>query len=109
MKHLFAPLSLAAVGLAILLSFSGCAQVAQVANTVCTDMAKIPPDAAAALNALDPHTALGVYWADAKSACINGVPTVGVTGDWANQMWGAVKGLLPQVLPSLIPLLVGIL
>ena len=88
---------------------AGCQQAAQITTSVCTDIAQIPPPAAATLNSLDPHSALGVYWADAKSACTNGVPTSGVGTDWANQMWGAVKGLIPQVLPSLLPILVGLL
>ena len=98
-----------ATAISLPLAFSGCQQAAQVADTVCTDMAAMPPAAAAALNSLDPKSALGVYWADAKSACLNGVPTVGVSGDWRGQMWQAVKMLIPQVLPSLLPMLVGLL
>ncbi len=98
-----------AAALALPLAFSGCQQAVQVADTVCTDMAAMPPAAALALNSIDPHSPLGIYWADAKSACLNGVPTAGVSGDWRGSMWQAVKMLIPQVLPSLLPMLVGLL
>jgi hypothetical protein len=98
-----------AAALSLPLAFSGCQQAVRVADTVCTDMAALPPAAAAALNSIDPHSPLGIYWADAKSACLNGVPTAGVSGDWRGQMWQAVKMLIPQVLPSLLPMLVGLL
>jgi hypothetical protein len=98
-----------AAAIALPLTFSGCQQAAQVADTVCTDMAAMPPAAAAALNSIDPHSALGVYWLDAKSACLNGAPIAAVSGDWRGAMWQAVKMLIPQVLPSLLPMLVGLL
>jgi hypothetical protein len=94
-----------AVALALPLAFSGCSQVSSVVSTVCTDMAALPPAAATSLNAVDPHSALGVYWADAKSACLNGVPTAGVSATWATTMWASVKALAPVVLPFLIGLL----
>lgn len=98
-----------AAALVLPLAFSGCTQATQVADTVCTDMAAMPAAAAAALNSLDPHSTLGIYWADAKSACLNGVPAPSVSGDWRGEMWRAVKLLIPQVLPSLLPMLVDLL
>lgn len=69
----------------------------------------MPPAAIASLNALDPHSAIGVIWADAKSACTNGAPAPGVSVSWGSMLWGELKVLIPQMLPSLIPMLVGLI
>jgi hypothetical protein len=102
-------LNIRALTVAAILGLAACTQVAQVETTVCTDLAKIPPGAAAALDAQDPHSAIGVLWADAKAACANGVPAPGVSADWGGMIWGELKVLIPQVLPSLLPLLLGLL
>ena len=88
-----------------MLVVGGCAQV----KTVCTDLAAMPPAAAAALDAQDLHSAGGILWADTKAACTNGVPTLGVDQSWGSMVWDELKALIPQVLPSLLPLLIGIL
>ena len=91
------------------LGLAGCSQVSSVVSTTCADLAKMPPAAVAVLDAQDPHSALGVLWADTKSACANGVPAVGVTADWGGMVWGELKVLIPQLLPALVPLLLGLL
>ncbi len=63
---------LAAAALALPLAFSGCAQVSTAITTACADIASMPPAAVVALDAQDPHSAVGVLWADAKAACIAG-------------------------------------
>lgn len=95
----------AAAAVAGMLALGGCAEVAKVETSVCAELAKMPPVVVASLNAIDQHSALGVYWADAKSACTNGAPTVGVSTGWGSAMLGAVKALAPVVIPALIGLL----
>ena len=104
MKHI-----LASLGLVTLLALGGCQQAATAVSTACADIAAMPPAATAALDAQDAHIAIGVLWADAKSACANGVPVAGVTVSWGAMVWNEVKALIPQVLPSLLPLVVGLL
>ena len=106
MKYLAAALVLAAP-----LALGACspAQVSGTVSTVCADVAAISPPARAILDAQDPHSAAGVLWADTKSACINGTIAANVSPDWAGLVVGELKTLLPQVLPILIPLLVGFL
>ena len=87
------------------LALGGCAEIWKAVDTVCTEQAKMPANVVAALDALDTHSAVGVYWANAKSACSNGVPVVGVSETWSAQMLGAVKALAPSVLPWLLALL----
>ena len=92
-----------------LLLLASCSQLTTAANTVCTDIAGLPPAATASLDAQDQHSALGVLWADAKSACANGVPAPGISESWGGMVWGELKVLIPQVLPSLLPILIGAL
>jgi hypothetical protein len=90
-----------------LLTAIGCtpSQVATV-STVCADIAKVQTGPAAVqLAALDPHSALGVLWADANAGCVAGAPVAGVQPDWTGMVWGALKALAPSVLPLLIGLL----
>lgn len=98
-------------GVACLALVAGCtpAQVSTSVSTACTDIARLPPQAVAVLNAQDPHSALGVLWIDAQAACVAGAPTPGVNATWGAMVWGEVKALIPQVLPMLVPLLVGLL
>ena len=96
---------LLAAALALPLAFSGCSQISDAVKTVCDDISKMPPAAALMLDAVDTHSALGVYWADAKSGCANGVPTAGVDTSWTDVVWGSVKALAPTLIPMLIGLL----
>jgi hypothetical protein len=98
-----------ALPLAAALALGGCAQLTGAFKTACTDMAALPPAVVATLDAQNPHSTLGVLWADAKSACVNGVPVAGVDESWRAMIWGEMKVLIPQLLPALIPLLVGLL
>jgi len=97
------------LGLCAALSLSACSALTTTVSTVCVDIAALPPAAVAVLNAQDPHSAIGVLWADAKVACVAGVPAAGVSTDWAGMIWGELKVLIPQVLPALLPLLIGLL
>ena len=93
-----------------LLFLAACsAQQQAVVSKACGDIASLPAVVTAALDAQDPHSALGVLWADAKSGCANGAPVQAVNQGWTQQVWGEVKALLPQVLPTLVPLLIGLL
>ena len=96
---------LAAAALALPLALGSCAEVWKAVDTVCTEQAKMPANVVAALDALDVHSAAGVYWANAKSACAAGVPVIGVSETWGSQMLGAVKALAPAVIPWLVGLL----
>ena len=79
--------------------------------SVCADITAVQaaPDAAAQLAKIDPHSALGVVWADVQSGCVAGVPVAGVSASWTAVVWGMAKTLIPQVLPSLLPFIVGLL
>ncbi|HEX3862748.1 MAG TPA: hypothetical protein VHY35_13740 [Stellaceae bacterium] len=106
MTRFFLPVVL---GLSLLAGGCTQAQVQTATNTasaVCTDVQAAESNAAVAgpLDAEDPHSALGVLWADAKSACTNGVPAVGVSTDWGALVWSEAKQLVPVVLPILIGL-----
>lgn len=97
-----------AVALGAGLMLSACAPSGPVTPaSVCGDIqaAKSAPDAATQLNALDPHSALGVLWADAQSGCIGAMPVAGVDASWTQQVWAMAKGLIPTVLPLLIGLI----
>ncbi len=83
----------------------GCSQFAAIEKTVCDDMAKLPVSVTTTLDAANPHSALGVLWADAKSGCANGAPTVGVSKTWTAVVWGMLKAVAPTVVPWLIGLL----
>ena len=87
------------------LSLASCAQIAAVEKTVCDDIAKLPVSVTSTLDAEDPHSALGVLWADVKAGCANGVPVVGVSQTWTAMVWGMLKVIAPTVLPWLIGLL----
>ncbi len=88
-----------------LLLTASCAHLQSAATTVCTDMAQLPPAVVATLDSQDPHSALGVLWADAKSGCANGIPISGVSVSWTAEVWGMIKAVAPAVLPWLIGLL----
>jgi hypothetical protein len=92
-----------------LLALTSCAQLTTAVNAVCGDVAAVPVTATQALDAQDPHSALGILWSDTKAACANGVPAPGVDGSWGGMVWGELKALIPQVVPSLLPLLMGVL
>jgi hypothetical protein len=100
MKQICLPAALAAM-----LALAACGPLATLATTACSEQAKLPATVTVALDALDPHSTLGIYWANAKSACAAGVPVVTVTPEWREAMWKAVKGLAPSVIPWLMGLL----
>ena len=92
------------------LSLAACTAQQQAAvSSVCQNLASMPPAVVASLDAQDQHSAIGVLWADVKSGCANGVPTLGVDQSWTGMVWGELKAILPAVLPQLIPLLIGLL
>lgn len=78
---------------------------------VCQDVAAVQsaPTAMTEINSISPNSALGVVWADVVSGCPGGVPATGVDTTWTQQVWTMAKGLIPQVLPDLVPLLIGLL
>jgi hypothetical protein len=78
--------------------------------SVCQDIAAVQqaPDAAAQLNSIDEHSALGVLWAQAKSGCPGGVPAAGVNPTWTQEVWAMVKAAIPQVLPTLLPVVLSL-
>lgn len=90
---------------AALLALVGCTQVQHTVSNVCADIAKIPAPAVIVLDQQDPHSSVGVIWADVKAACANGAPTPGVALDWVGLVFGELKALAPTVLPVLIGLL----
>lgn len=100
---------LAPAACASLLLIASCQQATTAFDTTCADIAAMPPAAVAVLDAQDPHSALGVIWADAKSACSNGIPVPGVSASWGSMLWGELKVLIPQLLPSLLPILIGLI
>ncbi len=91
------------------LGLAACSQFTTTATAVCADIAALPPAATMVLDAQDPHSAAGILWADTKSACANGLPAPGVDQSWGGMVWGELKTLIAQVLPSLLPLLAGLL
>jgi hypothetical protein len=90
---------------AVLLAAVGCAALTSGVSTVCGDIAKLPVSVTSTLDAADPHSALGVLWADAKAGCAVGAPVAGVSTDWVSMIWGEVKVLAPTLIPWLIGLL----
>ncbi|HEV2303315.1 MAG TPA: hypothetical protein VGR91_17245 [Stellaceae bacterium] len=88
------------------LGLGGCAQLSSAVGTVCTQVQAIEsnPAAAGPLDAQDPHSAVGVLWADAKAACVNGAPAPGVSTNWAQLVTSELLALIPSVLPALIGL-----
>jgi hypothetical protein len=78
---------------------SVCADILAVANA---------PDAARQLADLDPHSALGSLWADARAARPAGMPAGGVSSSWTAMVWGMARTLIPQLLPKLLPVLIGL-
>jgi hypothetical protein len=90
---------------ALLLTVAGCSQLTSGISTVCADVAKLPVSVTSTLDAADPHSALGVLWADAKAGCAIGAPAAGVSTDWVAMVWGEIKVIAPVVLPWLIGLL----
>jgi hypothetical protein len=96
---------LAVLTVALPLALQGCTGLTNVVSTVCGDIAKLPPSVTAVFDAADPHSALGVLWADAKAGCVNGAPTPGVSTDWVGMIWGEIKVLAPTLIPWLIGLL----
>ncbi len=97
------------LAVALVVGLAGCVQVQSVESEICMRIAAMPPAAVAALDAQDPHSTLGVLWAQQKSACIAGLPAPGVTPVWTAMIWGQLKVLIPMVLPYLMPLLIGLL
>jgi len=99
-------LIIAALCGAIALS-AGCQSTTQAVGTVCAQIAKYQADPAVTgpLDAQDPHSALGVLWADAKSACANGVPAAGASTDWTGLVTQEMLALAPTVIPALAGLL----
>lgn len=95
----------AALALGLAGPLGGCAEVTKLWSTACAEQVKLPADVRAALDALDPHSIAGIYWANAKSACANGVPATTVSATWREEMWAAVKALAPSVIPWLIGLI----
>lgn len=98
----------------LLLLLAACAPLSTPApspRTVCADIAaiKAAPDAAALLARIDPHSALGILWADVQSGCVDGVPIAGVNPSWTQQVWAMAKAIIPSVLPQLMPLLIELL
>ncbi len=90
--------------LALLLALAGC-QTAPV-STVCADVAKVQAGPAAAqLNAIDPHSAVGVLWSQVTASCVAGAPVASVTPEWLGMVWGMLKAAAPVVLPLLIGLI----
>ncbi len=87
----------AVVGIPLVLT--GCAALTTASNTVCGDIAKLPAAATAVLDAQDPHSALGVLWADAKAGCVNGAPAAAVDTSWTGMVWGELKALAPTLIP----------
>ncbi len=92
-----------------LVLLAGCAQVQTVENELCAKIARLPPLVVATLDAQPASSAIGTLWAYQKSACVAGVPALGVTSGWGAMVWGQLKVIIPQVLPQLLPLLVGLL
>jgi hypothetical protein len=79
-------------------------------STVCRDIAAVQaaPDAVALLESQDPHSTLGVIWAQAKSSCAGGVPLAGIDATWRQQVWQMFLNAAPVVLPKLAALLLAI-
>lgn len=98
-----------AAAIAVPLLLGGCSQFTQAVSTACSDIARMPPVAVAVMDAQDPHSTVGVIWANMKSGCANGLPVVGVDQSWSGMLWGELKVLIPQLLPQLIPVLFGLL
>lgn len=103
--------------LALLLLVAGCGSLPPVASggvtptSICQVVASLQGNGTAAglLGQLAPTSALGVVWADLQSGCAAGQPAAGVSPSWTAQDAGMFKALLPQVLPALLPLIVGAL
>lgn len=76
-------------------------------TSVCQTIAKAQSNATVSqqLAAIDPTSALGVVWAQAKSGCSGATPAAGVDATWTQSVWQMVLNLLPIVLPKLVPLI----
>ncbi len=100
---------------ALVLALSGCAQTIKTAHTVCDDFAQAQanPIVAAALDAQDLHSAVGVLWADAKVACvaINGVPVPApsVGNAWISDVWTGLLVAVKAAAPTVLPMILGLL
>ena len=75
---------------------------------VCSDIGSMVPAAVAALDGQPATSAVGVLWADVKAGCATAA-SVSASPDWTGMVWGELKALIPQVLPTLLPLLIGLL
>jgi hypothetical protein len=93
------------IAAAALFAVASCTQFTAAEKTVCDDIAKLPVSVTSTLEAADPHSALGVLWADAKAGCANGAPTIGISQTWTAVVWGMLKAVAPTVIPWLIGLL----
>jgi hypothetical protein len=99
----------ACAGLALL---TACAPGTTVAttvtpNTVCGIIATAETNATVEqqLAGISPTSALGVLWADVQSGCVNGQAAAGVSETWTADVLGMLENLLPSVLPLLVGLL----
>lgn len=98
----------------VALCLSACAQQAPVVSTgkltpttVCGDVGAVmtAPDGGVRLDAFDPHSAIGVLWADVKAACPGGQPAAGVDASWTSMVWSMLVPLLAQAVPAVMALL----
>jgi hypothetical protein len=63
------------------------------------------PAAIAQLDGLDPHSELGVLWADAQAGCPAGGAPASIEPAWKQAVVGGLVAALPKVLPLLLPLI----
>jgi hypothetical protein len=90
---------LAALAVAGGLAIGGCASGSNQEADVCTEVQAIESDAAtAALLDGEPSTsAIGVVWADVKSACSNGSLNPTVSESWAEEVLQDLLALAPSL------------
>jgi hypothetical protein len=88
----------AALVLAGVLAMGGCAT--NPAADVCGEVRTIEntPAALALINAQPPTSAIGVVWADLKSACSGGSLKPGVGESWASQVLQDLLALAPSLI-----------
>lgn len=93
------------VAVALALSLSACSTSSFVPSDVCAEINGLPKAVTLALDAVDPHSALGVLWADVKAGCVGTTAKTGVSIDWLGIVVGELKVLAPQVIPWLAGML----
>lgn len=91
---------------ALVLGLAACANTGSTPNaavTACAAVAKVEasPDGAK-LDKLDPHSAGGILWADAKTACPGGVPANGVNTAWVQTVVSALATAAPSIAPLIV-------